>query len=254
LPLRAVLAGPVRTVEGISAVGRETGGRRENLLIRHTEFRSDLSSRRQPAQPLSQIVANPGHLQRQVTQRPGHVHTPHPVPEMALDLTGDGGRGVGDEGMPAIRVVPVDGFDQGQRGHLTQVVKILAAVLERAGQSVRQRQIEPHSLVTQSPAFLGRTSGPAKTAYQLGCDVVTVVLLRRTSGLGTFGAFYCVRVGKRSRHDLPQVVSAAPAMASTHGGSGRPGVDVERRAGGAPPAYPSPDNQNASRRPVIDLP
>jgi hypothetical protein len=62
LALKAVRVTAVRTVERIGAVGGETGGRGENLLFRHVELRGDLSSRWEPAQPLSEIGASPGHL------------------------------------------------------------------------------------------------------------------------------------------------------------------------------------------------
>jgi hypothetical protein len=173
---------------------------------------------------------------------------------MAFDLTGDGRRGVGGEGVPAIGVVPVDGFDQGQRCHLAQVVETFAAVLERAGQPVRQRQVEPHGLVTQPLAFLERASGPAQTADRLGRDVVRVVLLPRMTKPGTCGACRGFRVGKRCRHDVPQVGvggarngrHAVAAMEDPVSAS----IDTQAMHPGLPP----PNKGNARRRPVTDLP
>ena len=56
------------------------------------------------------------------------------VPEVPLDLTGDGGYRIALEGVAALGVVAVDGLDQAERRDLAQVLVALAAAAEPTGE------------------------------------------------------------------------------------------------------------------------
>ena len=77
------------------------------------------------AQPDRQRLDGPPDRDLGVLQAAGHAQGPRAVPEVPLDLTGDGGHGEAEEvGAPA-RVEPVEGAEQADRRDLLEVLAAL---------------------------------------------------------------------------------------------------------------------------------
>lgn len=107
---------------------------------------------------LGELRGGRGQRQPQFLEAARHPHRPALVPEVALDLADHRGGGVRRELHTPVRVEPVHGLDQPDRGHLGQVVQRLPAVAEAAGQVLHQRQMHPHQPVAQL-GLLRRTVG-----------------------------------------------------------------------------------------------
>jgi hypothetical protein len=89
---------------------------------------------------LGEVGAGWGEADGQVLYRPWHPHAPGRIPEMAFERTDDGRDRVGGERHRPVRVVPVDGVDQSERGDLEEVVQRLTTAAVPAGQTSGQRQ------------------------------------------------------------------------------------------------------------------
>ncbi|WP_328474443.1 hypothetical protein OHA21_15190 [Actinoplanes sp. NBC_00393] len=92
---------------------------------------------------------------------------------MPFDLSGDRRCRIGGESVAAVGVVSADRFDQRVRCHLTQILEHLAALLETAGQAVRQWQAEPHGCVPQPTPFHGGAPGVTQPPHQIRDDFVS---------------------------------------------------------------------------------
>ena len=128
-------------------------------LDRHAGLDGDLLDGGGATQHLAQLVH--GHLDRvlQVLGPAGHVHRPGRVPEVAAQLTGDGGDGEGGERRPEVGVVALDGLEDPEHRHLDQVVQGLALVGEALGAVERQPAVVLDERVAQL-AVAGRPVPP----------------------------------------------------------------------------------------------
>jgi hypothetical protein len=81
-----------------------------------------------------------GDGEAQLLQPPRHPHIPGAVPEVAPDLTDDGGDGEAGEVGAALGVKPVDRLDEPDHGRLHQVVEQLTAPVIAVGEVLRQRR------------------------------------------------------------------------------------------------------------------
>ncbi|GAA2927234.1 hypothetical protein GCM10020221_24000 [Streptomyces thioluteus] len=105
------------------------------------------------AVPLGELGRGRGEREAQLLEAARHAHGPALVPEVPLDLADHGGRGIGGELHAPVRVEPVHGLDQADRGDLGQVVQRLPAVAEPPGQVLHQGQVHPHQVVAQLRAL-----------------------------------------------------------------------------------------------------
>jgi hypothetical protein len=89
-----------------------------------------------------QVLDRAAHLHPQLVQPAGHVHGPHVVPEVALDLAHHGGHREGRELHAARRVEPVDGVDQADRADLDDVLHRLVPAAEAGGGVAHQGEVD----------------------------------------------------------------------------------------------------------------
>lgn len=157
LLLAAVFVGPGRPVQGVRPVRRHAPLGRAHVHRVDPECRGELALRGPPVQTLRQVVADAGDLQAALLQPPRHVHTPHPVPEVALQLAEDRGGGVAGEAGTPVRIVCVHGLDECERCDLLQVVQGLAPVLVAPGQPSGQRQVPAHHGLPQAVTLAATT-------------------------------------------------------------------------------------------------
>ena len=126
-----------------------------------------LGPRRGPAEVLGQLRLGGGHGPAQLLDPPGRPDAPAVVAEVPLDLTGDGGHGVGQEPGPLADLEPVDGLDQAEQGHLLEVVGVDATAAVAVGDGEGRAAVEQDDLVPQR----WRSAGSAWTASSSSCCV-----------------------------------------------------------------------------------
>ncbi len=116
---------------------------------------------------LGELRGRRGQRQPQLLEPPRHTYRPALVAEVPLDLTDDGGGGVGGELHAALRVEAVHGLDQADGGHLGEVVQRLAAVAEPAGQVLDERQVHAHQPIAQLRAYSGVPAGSLRSSMNI---------------------------------------------------------------------------------------
>ena len=79
------------------------------------------------------------------------AHGPSPVPEVALQLSGDRRRRERREAQTAVRIEPLDRLEQADERDLAEVVERLAAVREPSGEELREAHVLLDELVAQRP-------------------------------------------------------------------------------------------------------
>jgi hypothetical protein len=89
----------------------------------------------------------------QFLHSPRWPYRPAVVAEVSLDLTGDGGDGVGVEVFAHAGVEPLGGVDQTHIGHLDEIVTFDAAAAVALGDGFGEAEVEEDDFVDQSLAF-----------------------------------------------------------------------------------------------------
>ena len=79
-----------------------------------------------------------------------HADGPATIPEMALQLAEDRGGGKRRELEAPARIEALDGLEQADEGDLDEVVALLTAIREAAGEEVRERGVLLDELVPQA--------------------------------------------------------------------------------------------------------
>ena len=178
------------------AVGRGRLHGLKHLVDGGTQALSHLGHRGRALQLAREVVGRLVDLGGKLLQTAGHAHAPALVPEVALDLAHDGGRGKSRELKATIGVKAVDGLDQAYGCHLHEVVKRLAAVLELARQEADQVEMAHNQLLAS--LFVALFLVQAKElagALLVPCDLA---LARRT-----LGPLAATLLGVATRHGLP---------------------------------------------------
>ena len=93
----------------------------------------EIGDRRGTAQPLGEFWFGPAYLLVQFLHAAAHPDAPSLVPEVLLQLTGDGGNGEVSKRDTPRDVEPVDRVDESNGGHLYQVVHRLAGMAVATG-------------------------------------------------------------------------------------------------------------------------
>src|SRR5699024_3625873 len=99
-------------------------------------------------QPLFQLTPGPVQLGSTRLGIPGCVDGPGVVTKVALDLPGDGGQEIADEGLSALRGISADRLGQPDLCGLPQVVQLFATAAVAAGDAVQERLIMQHDAFT----------------------------------------------------------------------------------------------------------
>ena len=134
----------------------------------------ELGDRGLVVQRLAEVRGGGPHRQDELLDGARRPYSPAVVAEVLLDVTGDGGRGVGREGAPAARFEPSYGLDQRQQGHLFEVLDVDAPALVAVRDPQGQALVEQHDLVEQ-PLAGGRGPGRGRPPEQaLGAHLVAL--------------------------------------------------------------------------------
>src|SRR5215216_6835210 len=108
-----------------------------------------LGWRRAPPERRAQLRLAAQDAPPQLVQRPREPDRTGPVPQMAPDLTHDGGHRVRGELSAALEVEAVDGVDEPDRAGLEQVVVVLAALVAM-GEGLDERQVHLDQLLART--------------------------------------------------------------------------------------------------------
>lgn len=149
-----------------------------NLRLGHAEHISDSRLCRQAVQLLRQFAANSGGLQTPFLPASRNVHTPHPVPEVPLQLTS-------------------------QRRNLQQIVEAFASMLVTLGEPPRQGQIPPTNRLPQPHAVPRRTPATPQRPGGLHCGPFAFIesgRLRRSARGPLGGRSGHRRAGRQCEH------------------------------------------------------
>ena len=126
---------------------------------RHPQVPGDLGGSRRSPGLVRQLGGRAVDGVAQLFQPARHSHRPALVAEVPPHLAGDRGHGIGQEVRLPAHVVPVDGVDQSDRGHLREVFHRLAAFAEATGDVPGEREVLAHQPVPQRVVARRVTSG-----------------------------------------------------------------------------------------------
>ena len=174
----------------------------------------DLAGAWGAAELLGELAGDLRDLALQLLDPARRTHRPAEVPEVALDLTGDGGHGVGQEVPLVAGVEPVDGLDQPDVGGLDEVVLGEAALAVAVRDGPGHTHVQDDDLGTQR-GLLPLVVGVVQLVEEPGGGRATVRLGIRLGGR-TGGAG---KAGRSGRHE-PRGWSSLqkPNFRHVHGG------------------------------------
>ncbi|ELS51307.1 hypothetical protein STVIR_7706 [Streptomyces viridochromogenes Tue57] len=130
-----------RGIQGTRTALPDCSQRRQDAVRFEPGVLRDLLGRgRTAVKALLKLRRGLEHLTGCFLNRPGKPHRRGPVPDVPLELTDNSGQRVGEERVALSVVVSVHGLDQAERGDLYEIVEVLSAAAEAAGDPPRQRQ------------------------------------------------------------------------------------------------------------------
>ena len=112
--------------------------------------------RGEAAELLGQLLGHPGDPGLELLHRPRRSHHPPGVAEPPPQLATDAGHDVAEEVGGQGGVVAADRLDQGEVGHLAQVVGVDASTVVAAGLLGGHHEVETDDLVLEVAAYLRR--------------------------------------------------------------------------------------------------
>jgi hypothetical protein len=138
----------------------------EHVLLFTSEVGGEFRSRRCPAVPVRQDLLGRLHRQVQLLEPSRCAQHPPVVSEVPLDAPRDGRRGKGPEWSSPVRVEPVNGLDEGQVGHLLQVLIWRARTPVPARQACGRPEVALDDGVAQTAdlGMSGSSAGPCVLA------------------------------------------------------------------------------------------
>ena len=113
-----------------------------------------------------------------------HVQRPALVPEVALELAEDGGRGIARELRAAPGLEAVDGLDQAEARDLQQVVERLVGVGVAQGEIAGQRQEALHELLPGGEITVVVVSNEELSLSVCAAHTVAILATRRAGKTG----------------------------------------------------------------------
>src|SRR5690606_21649698 len=132
--------------EGIGAVSTTQRRGLGDIVFGEAGFDGHFFDRGGAAETLGQFLVGPTTHDRDVFEAPGYSGGPAGIPEVPLDLAGDGRNREADEATAVFGVVPIDGVDQTQEGDLSEVLGFDPAMGIAVGQMEGERPVQVEEL------------------------------------------------------------------------------------------------------------